>query len=141
MIIDRDSSNYIASANLQDSDGNVFNDYKTPKNSLVLDQGDTLVITRNQSDGIAVKKSYYFKSNPYLIYLDQTLTNNTLEPIRIRQYNTIQRGDDYKSNAMLYTYTGAAYYDEENKFNKIDFDEIKDQNFLYQTKSSWISML
>ena len=42
---------------------------------------------------------------------------------------------------MLYTYTGAAYYDEENKFNKIDFDEIKDQNFLYQTKSSWISML
>ena len=27
VIIDRDSSNYIASANLQDSDGNVFNDY------------------------------------------------------------------------------------------------------------------
>ena len=141
VIIDRDSSNYIASANLQDSDGNVFNGYKSPKNSLVLDQGDTLTITRNQSDGIAVKKRYYNESNPYLIYLDQTLTNNTIEPIRIRQYNTIQRGDDYKSNAMLYTFTGAAYYDEENKFNKIDFDEIKDQNFLYQTKSSWISML
>ena len=141
VIIDRDSSNYIASANLQDSDGNVFNDYISTKNSLVLDQGDTLTITRNQSDGIAVRKSYYYESNPYLISLDQTLTNNTSEPIRIRQYNTIQRGDDYKSNAMLYTYTGAAYYDEENKFNKIDFDEIKDQNFLYQTKSSWISML
>ena len=56
VIIDRDSSNYIASANLQDSDGNVFNDYTSTKNSLVLDQGDTLTITRNQSDGIAVKK-------------------------------------------------------------------------------------
>ena len=110
VIIDRDSSNYIASANLQDSDGNVFNDYISTKNSLVLDQGDTLTITRNQSDGIAVRKSYYYESNPYLISLDQTLTNNTSEPIRIRQYNTIQRGDDYKSNAMLYTYTGAAYY-------------------------------
>ena len=53
VIIDRDSSNYIASANLQDSDGNVFNDYISTKNSLVLDQGDTLTITRNQSDGIA----------------------------------------------------------------------------------------
>ena len=135
VIIDRESSNYIASANLQDSDGNVFNDYMSTKNSLLLGQGDKLTITRNQPDGVAVKKSYYYESNPYLIYLDQTLTNNTLEPIRIRQYNTIQRGDDYKSNAMLYTYTGAAYYDEENKFNKIDFDEIKDQNFLYQTKS------
>ena len=103
MIIDRDSSNYIASANLQDSDGNVFNDYTSIKNSLVLDQGDTLTITRNQSDGIAVRKSYYYEGNPYLISLDQTLTNNTSEPIRIRQYNTIQRGDDYKSNAMLYT--------------------------------------
>ena len=41
VIIDRDSSNYIASANLQDSDGNVFNDYTSIKNSLVLDQGDT----------------------------------------------------------------------------------------------------
>ena len=85
VIIDRDSSNYIASANLQDSDGNVFNGYKSTKNSLVLDQGDTLTITRNQSDGIAVEKRYYNESNPYLIYLDQTLTNNTLEPIRIRQ--------------------------------------------------------
>ena len=119
VIIDRDSSNYIASANLQDSDGNVFNDYISTKNSLVLDQGDTLTITRNQSDGIAVRKSYYYESNPYLISLDQTLTNNTSEPIRIRQYNTIQRGDDYKSNAMLYTYTGAAYYDEENKFDQL----------------------
>ncbi len=120
VIIDRDSSNYIASANLQDSDGNVFNDYISTKNSLVLDQGDTLTITRNQPDGIVVEKSYYYEGNPYLISLDQTLTNNTPEPIRIRQYNTIQRGDDYKSNAMLYTYTGADYYDEENKFNKID---------------------
>ena len=94
VIIDRDSSNYIASANLQDSDGNVFNDYTSIKNSLVLDQGDTLTITRNQSDGIAVRKSYYYEGNPYLISLDQTLTNNTSEPIRIRQYNTIQRGDD-----------------------------------------------
>jgi hypothetical protein len=39
VIIDRDSSNYIASANLQDSDGNVFNDYISTKNSLVLDKG------------------------------------------------------------------------------------------------------
>ena len=124
VIIDRDSSNYIASANLQDSDGNVFNDYISTKNSLLLDQGDKLTITRNQSDGIAVRKSYYYEGNPYLISLDQTLTNNTSEPIRIRQYNTIQRGDDYKSNAMLYTYTGAAYYDEENKFNKIVFGFI-----------------
>ena len=35
VIIDRDSSNYIASANLQDSDGNVFNDYTSIKLSLI----------------------------------------------------------------------------------------------------------
>ncbi len=141
VIIDRESSNYVAASNLQDSNGMVLNNYTSTQKSIILDQGKTLTLTRNQSDGLAVQKQYYYKNNPYLIYLDQTLTNNTDVPVRIRQYNTIQRGDDYKSNALLYTFTGAAYYDNENKFNKIGLDEIKDQDFLYKTKSSWISML
>ena len=43
VIIDRDSSDYIASANLQDSDGNVFNDYTSTKKSLYLDMIFTTV--------------------------------------------------------------------------------------------------
>jgi YidC/Oxa1 family membrane protein insertase len=42
---------------------------------------------------------------------------------------------------MLYTYTGAAYFDNEDKFNKIDFSDIEDDNFLKETRTSWISMI
>jgi YidC/Oxa1 family membrane protein insertase len=42
---------------------------------------------------------------------------------------------------MLPTYTGAAFYDEETKFNKIDFSDIEDENFLMKIQSGWISMI
>ena len=42
---------------------------------------------------------------------------------------------------MLYTYTGAAYFDSEDKFNKIDFSDIEDESFQKVVKTSWISMI
>ena len=141
VIIDRDATNYQASANLQNSDGVSLDNYISSKKTYALKNSEVLRIDRSASDGLDVYKNFYFTNNPYLLNVDQVLTNNSDLPVKIRQYNTIQRGDDLKSNTMLYTFTGAAYYDDENKFNKVGLDEIKDSNLLYKTKSSWISML
>jgi YidC/Oxa1 family membrane protein insertase len=42
---------------------------------------------------------------------------------------------------MLPTYTGSAYYDEENKFSKLSFEDIIDNSQTVKTQSSWISMI
>ena len=42
---------------------------------------------------------------------------------------------------MLPTYTGSAYYDSENKFSKISFDDMLENEQAIRVKDSWISMI
>ena len=75
------------------------------------------------------------------IFFSQKIKNLSNQDAAWRQYYSLERGDELNSNGMLYTYTGSAFYDEEDKFNKISFSDIADQNFLKVTQNSWISMI
>ena len=141
VIIDDVSYNYVAPPNLQTSDDKVLEGFVSKKNEYYIEGNQRVSILHTNTSDYNVTKKYYFIDNPYLVYVDQIFRNKSNKPVKVRQFNTIQRGDDLKSNAMLYTFTGAAYYDDENKFNKIDLDDIREQNFLYETKKSWIGML
>ena len=70
--------------------------------------------TDNQSE---VVKKYSFTRNSHLISIEQTVKNLTSENSHWRQYNTLERGEETGGSRMLPTYTGAAFYGEEKKFN------------------------
>ena len=42
---------------------------------------------------------------------------------------------------MLPTYTGSAFYDSENKFSKISFDDMLESEQAIRVQDSWISMI
>ena len=42
---------------------------------------------------------------------------------------------------MLPTYTGSAFYDSENKFSKISFDDMLESEQAIRVRDSWISMI
>ncbi len=141
VLIDTDSSGYRASSDVQLSNLKLPGGYTSEKEVYVADIYPFTVAIDSDNQKYTVTKKYTFYESSHLIKVENVVYNKSSNPIQARYYNTIQRGEDTSSNVMLYTYTGAAFYDDENKFSKVSFDDIADSNLQLKTKSSWISML
>jgi len=136
-------SRYTALANIQSKQAKTPIKYTSRKLKYFLNNDDQLTVSIQgfSSDMIEVTKRYTFKKNSHLINVQQVVKNNSPNSSEWRQYNTLSRGDETEGNAMLYTYTGAAYFDSEDNFNKIDFSDIASGSFQKEVKTSWISMI
>ena len=141
VLIDASESGYKASSDVQLTNIESPREYSSDSQAFVADTYPYSVIIRSDKKNYSVIKKYTFYESSHLINVENEVYNKSTNPIQARYYNTIQRGEDLSSNVMLYTYTGAAFYDDENKFSKVSFDDIADTNLQLKTKSSWISML
>ena len=136
-------SRYTALANVQSRELDAPTEYTSVKSKYSLGNNNKLTVSiKGTSSGLTeVIKSYTFTRNSHLVEVQQLVKNTSNKKIEWRQYNTLSRGEETEGNGMLYTYTGAAYFDSEDKFNKIDFSDIADESFLKKAKTSWISMI
>ncbi|HFD92591.1 MAG TPA: membrane protein insertase YidC [Gammaproteobacteria bacterium] len=94
-------------------------------------------------DGITVTKTYTFKRDSYVIDIAHTVDNGSTEEWRGHQYRQFQRTEpaDYEKSTFIYTYTGAVIYSEEEKYEKIDFDDMKDGDLSRDIKGGWAAMI
>lgn len=93
-------------------------------------------------DGIEVTKSYTFHRNSYEIDLDYKVSNQSTKDWRGRMYGQFQRVvDDSKESAFIYTYTGGVISGPENKYEKIDFSDMEDQDLSRDVKGGWAALL
>ena len=67
--------------------------------------------------------------------------NNSNQNIYVRNYEIISRDNHSTASLMLPTYTGSAFYDSENKFSKISFDDMLESEQAIRVQDSWISMI
>ena len=67
--------------------------------------------------------------------------NNSDQNIYVRNYEIISRDNNSTASLMLPTYTGSAYYDSEDKFSKISFDDMLENEQAIRAQDSWISMI
>ena len=142
-LLDNTREKYVARIGVQSKDLSQPTRYvASAKNYNVTDNDKLTVelIGRSESN-TEVVKTYSFSSDSHLINISQKIKNLSNESASWRQYYSLERGDELGSNGMLYTYTGAAFYDDDEKFSKIDFSDIEDSNFLKTTQDSWISMI
>ena len=130
-------------ANVQSQELDAPIEYTSVKTKYSLGDNNKLKVSiQGTVSGLTeVIKSYTFTRNSHLIEVQQLVKNTSNKKIEWRQYNTLSRGEETEGNVMLYTYTGAAYFDSEDKFNKIDFSDIEDESFQKEVKTSWISMI
>lgn len=106
---------------------------------------DSLVVplTWQNEQGIKVTKTFTFHRNSYLIDVEQQVENGSTSNWSGYQYRQLQRtrpGDD-ESAAFIYTYTGGVIYSEEEKYEKIDFDDMDDENLSRDIKNGWAAMI
>jgi YidC/Oxa1 family membrane protein insertase len=116
----------------------------TQSEFLLPDGADTLVVplTWKSPEGLEVEKRFVFKRDSFLIDVAFVVNNGTGEAVDISQYRQLQRTypkDD--GQAFIYTYTGGVIYDPEDKYQKIDFDDMADKPLSRDIDHGWAAMI
>ena len=94
------------------------------------DGADELIVPlRWEVDGIEVIKTYRFRRGDYLIDLQHQVDNNSAADWVGSQYRQLRRSRPLETSRLLYTYTGSVYFNEADKYEKIDFDAIEEGQF------------
>ncbi|MEO5574355.1 MAG: membrane protein insertase YidC [Gammaproteobacteria bacterium] len=92
--------------------------------------------------GITVTKVYTFSRNSYEIGLDYEINNASAQAWSGRLYGQFQRVvDESQKSAFIYTYTGGVLSSVDNKYEKIDFDDMADQDLNRTIKGGWAAIL
>lgn len=90
--------------------------------------------------GIEVDKIYTFRRGSYVVDIEHLIRNRSAQTWVGRQYRQLRRAQlDDEGLRLLYTFTGAAYYD--GKYNKLSFEDIAEQHLNITVQSGWVAML
>ena len=104
-------------------------------------QDELVVPLRWNQDGVEVVKSYHFRRGDYLIDLKHRIENRSQQDWQGSEYRQIQRSRPLETSRLLYTYTGSVYYNEETKYEKVDFDDMEEGSLKLESKGGWIAMI
>ncbi len=100
-------------------------------------------LTWTDNNGITVTKTYSFKRGSYDVKLEQKITNLSKQPWSGRQYIQLLRKPykDKNGNTFIRTYAGGVIYTEEEKYQKVSFEDMESENLKVQTKGGWVAMI
>lgn len=93
-------------------------------------------------DGSKVTKTYTIRKNDYTINVDHKVTagQSGWSGSQYMQLIRTQPSTEGES-AFIRTYTGGVIYNDEIKYEKIDFDDIQEQNLKSEMEDGWLAMI
>jgi len=98
-------------------------------------------LTWTSPQGVIVTKVYTFQRGDFLIDVAHEVRNASNRPFTAQQYRHLRQagdgGDD--GNLFIYTFTGAAYYDD--AFRKLAFDDMEKKPLDTDLPGGWVAML
>ncbi len=106
---------------------------------------DTVVVplTWTNKQGLRVSKTYIFRKGSYDITLEHKVSNDTNGVWSGRQYSQLLRVpySDKKGNNFIRTYAGGVIYTQEEKYQKVDFEDMAEENLDVATQGGWAAMV
>jgi len=117
--------------------------YRVDQTEYQLEAGEEeLIVPLYWSEGgIEVVKSYHFRPGDYLVDVKHRVSNQSQQDWQGSEYRQIQRSRPLETSRLLYTYTGSVYYNEETKYEKVDFDDMEDSQLKLESDGGWIAMI
>lgn len=107
--------------------------------------GDELRVplTWQDGNGVTVTKTYLFTKGSYKIEQETRIENNASTDWSAREYLQIKRNEytEKKANSFIYTYTGGVFYTDEEKYQKIDFGDMRDEVLNVPAIGGWAGMI
>ncbi len=93
-------------------------------------------------DGLRVSKVYTFQRGSYVVELAYRLQNSATTAHALQPYYQLQRGKPAGSGmGLVYTYTGGVLYSPEDKYQKIDFDDMAEGDLQRSVQGGWVAMI
>ncbi len=107
------------------------------------DGAETLEVPLHWTDenGVQVTKIYRFHRGNYVVEVGFDIVNHSHSSWTARPYYQLQRTPRKKKSRFLYTYTGGVIYSPEEKYEKIKFKTMEDENLSRDIKGGWAAML
>ena len=91
--------------------------------------------------GVTVTKLYTFHRGGYVVDVAQALSNQGAEEWKGRFYRQFQRSRVERESAFIYTYTGGVISSENNKYQKVSFDDMDKGEINQEIKGGWAAMI
>jgi YidC/Oxa1 family membrane protein insertase len=104
-------------------------------------------LTWESGDGLRVTKSFVLRRGRYDIEVQHRLDNASGTSWTGSRYDQLQRSVGSEENKTSFTnpgsysFTGIAFYSPEDKFEKVDFDEVADEPFNKSFGGGWLAMI
>ena len=120
--------------------------YKVEKTDYKLADGEDAVkvnLSWTSPDGVEFIKTYDFKRSSYKVTVTHQVKNNSGKTWRGNLYQQLQRKDykDENQSSFIYTYTGGVLYSPEDKYQKVDFSDMSDEDLKRDIKNGWAAMI
>jgi len=124
--------------------------YQSEKTSYVLEEGDSelrIPLTWASEDGVQVTKIFVFRPGRYEMEVLHEVTNNSGESWSGSRYDQLQRmiaGEQDSggfTNPGRYSFEGIGFYNPEDKFEKVDFDDVADEPYKKTVSNGWLAMI
>ncbi|HEY5679460.1 MAG TPA: membrane protein insertase YidC [Pseudomonadales bacterium] len=120
--------------------------YATQAQSYTLEAGELVVELSTLRDGLEVAKRYMFRSDDYLMEVSYQVRNLTGRTISARMFGQLKRDrkEPYVDTSIALgpqPYLGAAFTTAENRYEKLDFDDLDEGRFRTTEQGGWVAFL
>ena len=148
-LLDRQGEHvYIAQSGLIGTDGTDRNGrpvYASGADEYVLEEGELEVELRFESDGVALIKRYTFRADDYLIAVDQDVDNGSSDVFEAQAFVQLKRDASRPADSGVpfgpRPYVGAAFTTPEDRYDKIDFEDLDDRTYRVEVDGGWAAVL
>jgi len=121
--------------------------YKVDQNYYKLTDKETLELRLfTVSEGVDITKVFRIKADDYLLDVDHIVDNKTNNSFRAGLFAQIKRDDQQppdqeQSSLGMQAYVGGAITTPEEKYRKIDFEEVDETPVNLTMKGGWVAFL
>ncbi|MDR5903911.1 membrane protein insertase YidC [Franzmannia qiaohouensis] len=148
LLSDSETRSYVAKSGLQldGHSGRIGFDAEQTEYRLEEGANSLTVDLTAEVNGVEVIKRYTFERDNYAVDVGYYLANNTEEPVTARFIGQLARDDspDPTSGVALgmSSYLGAAFSSPDNRYEKVDFDDIRRGNFDNRdVEGGWVAII
>jgi YidC/Oxa1 family membrane protein insertase len=121
-------------------------EYQPHETTYELKEGEDTLEARliwTSESGLSITKVYTFQRGSYLIDLHYEIKNTGSAAWSGRLYGQIQRGPIHRKSGFTepYTFTGAVISSPEERYEKLDFEDMSEQPLDRSIKGGWVAMI
>ena len=100
-------------------------------------------LSYQSKDGVRYTKTYVFRRDSYTVEVEYAVANGSRREWSGFLYNQFQRSYADTSGGLttIATFTGAAIYSPDKKYEKLSFDDMKSKPLKREVSGGWVAML